>query len=693
MLMGDQMRRAWEDLLGAECADGALILVLEDLQWGDLSTIRFFDSALRALKDRPLMVFALARPEVHDLFPGLWRQRALTEIRLPELSPKASESLVRGVLGESATDVVVAGLVQRAQGNAFYLEELIRSTAEGRGDELPGSVLAMIQARLERLEPEARQVLTAGSVFGQAFWRGGVVALLGGTARAGDVDAWMSELEARELVTSRSETRFPGEREYVFRNALVREAAYGILTESNRKVGHRLAGEWLELMGARDAMLLAEHFERGGSPERAIDGYRRAAEQALGGNDFVMAIERAQRGVACGAAGEPLGRLLLVQTEAHGWRAEFALAETRALEAMRHLPRGGELWYAAAGEAARATGRLANADALTRLVADLTSPDLEGEGSSVRVAVLARIALSLLILGGPETARSLLAQCERFAEEHEMDPALLARLQAAQAIRALMDGDTVGYLELSEKAMHGFEEAGDERDATIQRQNIGSALLELGAVEAEGLLRETYEACERLGLAHLSTSAKMNIAMAMLRRGDPDGAEALLLATLEDLKVRNELRLETYTHAYLALVHQRRSSYDAMLREAELAVRLAPERLSAQVFAIGALAAAHLECGHVDEALPAARRAMELLEELGGVESGESAIRLTYAEALEAAGERDAALAAFASARDRLLERADNPRPRAKADVSDEPVGERPHPRARREDPRRLKVR
>jgi eukaryotic-like serine/threonine-protein kinase len=658
MLMGDQMRRAWEDLLGAECSDTPLVLVLEDLQWGDLSTVRFVDSALRARANSPLMILALARPEVHELFPGLWSQRALTEIRLAELSPRASEKLVRSVLGESATDAVVRGLVQRAEGNAFYLEELIRSAAEGHGAELPGSVMAMIQARLDGLEGDARQALTAASVFGQTFWSGGVASLLGGAGRAGDVDSWLEELVVRELVTRRTETRFPSQREYVFRHAVVREAAYGLLTDANRKLGHRLAGEWLEGLGARDAMLLAEHFERGGSPERAVGWYRRAAEQALGGNDFAAASERAGRGVACGASGEQLGVLLLIQTEALGWMADFAAAAERAREAMRQLPRGSELWYAAAGEIARAIGRLANADALAGVVTELTSPDLESDGSSARVAALARIAVSLLILGGPETARTLLATCERIASAQAMDPAVMARLEAGQAIRALIDGDTVAYLELSSKAMHSFEEAGDVRDATIQKQNIGSALLELGADGAEEMLHEANEACERLGLSHLSSAAQINIAMARIRRGDLDGAEAILAAMARDPRIKNERRLETYLHAYLALVHQARSNFDGMLREAHRAVEIAPEGSSAQVFAMATLAAAHIGSGQPDQAVEIGRRAMDLFLELGGVESGEAAIRLTYGEALQAAGEREGARAALASARDSLLERA-----------------------------------
>ena len=69
-LMGDQMRRAWVDFLGAVCSAKPVLLVLEDLHWGDLPTVRFIDEALRRLREKPWMVLALARPEVHDLFPS-----------------------------------------------------------------------------------------------------------------------------------------------------------------------------------------------------------------------------------------------------------------------------------------------------------------------------------------------------------------------------------------------------------------------------------------------------------------------------------------------------------------------------------------------------------------------------------------------------------------------------------------------
>src|SRR6185295_11630730 len=60
ILMGDQVRGAWEDFIGAECAAGAVVLVLEDLHWGDLPTVKLVDAALRNFRDRPLLVLALA---------------------------------------------------------------------------------------------------------------------------------------------------------------------------------------------------------------------------------------------------------------------------------------------------------------------------------------------------------------------------------------------------------------------------------------------------------------------------------------------------------------------------------------------------------------------------------------------------------------------------------------------------------
>src|SRR5262249_31642521 len=118
MLLGEQMRRAWEDWIAAETSFGAVGLIVEGLHWGALPTIKLIDGALRIAEEKPFLVLALARPEVHALFPHLWAERGLQELRLGELTRRASERLVREVLGP-VDDEAVSRIVERAAGNAL----------------------------------------------------------------------------------------------------------------------------------------------------------------------------------------------------------------------------------------------------------------------------------------------------------------------------------------------------------------------------------------------------------------------------------------------------------------------------------------------------------------------------------------------------------------------------------------------
>ena len=145
--------------------------------------------------------------------------------------------------------MLLARLVERADGNAFYLEELIRATAAGRADALPDSVLAMVQARLDAEGADGKRVLRAAAIFGERFSRAGLAALLGGAAGIEDVSDALERLAAHELVARASTPARAGDVELVFAHALVREAAYAMLTDEDRLLGHRLAGDWLEQAG------------------------------------------------------------------------------------------------------------------------------------------------------------------------------------------------------------------------------------------------------------------------------------------------------------------------------------------------------------------------------------------------------------------------------------------------------------
>jgi tetratricopeptide (TPR) repeat protein len=656
---GDELRWAVEQWLRAECTAAPVLLALDDLEWADQATVKLLDGALLTLHDLPLMVLALARPEVHARFFGLWQGRKLHELPLDDLGPRASERLVREVLGANVANDTVRLVVERAAGNAFYLEELIRAVARGRGAELPPTVLAMVQARLEELDGEARRVLRAASVLGRVFWEGAVVAQLGGERNRTDVKTWLAELTEREVVTWRGEGKFPGEEEYAFRQGLVREAAYATLTASDRELGHRLAGEWLERVGETEAAALADHFERGARPERAVAWYRRAAEQSLEATDFATTIAHVEGGLRAGASGEISGALRLLEAEARRWRGEHEAAEAAAADALELLPRGGSLWFAAAAEAAMASGPLGHHDRLATL-AEALAGDVDGGAAGAMVFASARDAVALLRRGRYELAASVLERLEK--DEVPVpgrDPAVAARLREARALRSSFAGDPKASIALLEASADSFEQAGDAPNACAQRVSAGIGYLELGAVgRAQRALVGALRAAEEMGLHYLAATARQKLGVALGLRGALADAIATERAAVEAFREQGHAPLEGAARVGLASLLVRAGDVEAAEREALLAVERTRRIPPAHATALAALARARLAAGRPAEALSSAREAVASLEALRALDEGESGLRLVHAEALHAAGEVDEARERIAAAREILLARA-----------------------------------
>jgi len=206
-LMADQISAAYCAITAAVAATRPVLIVLEDLHWGDASSLKVISTLLRDLKDLPIVVLAFARPEVHEVFPRFLDGRNAEEIRLKPLSRRAAGDLVSGMLGGLVDGDRINELVERSEGNAFFLEELIRAVADQRGDALPATVLGMVEARLSALTPDARKLLRAASIFGDVFWQNGVAELVG---EKESVTSQLADLCTRELVTRRTTSRFAG---------------------------------------------------------------------------------------------------------------------------------------------------------------------------------------------------------------------------------------------------------------------------------------------------------------------------------------------------------------------------------------------------------------------------------------------------------------------------------------------------
>ncbi|MCC6552790.1 MAG: protein kinase, partial [Polyangiaceae bacterium] len=307
-LMQSRLRMALEAYLRSQAERAPQVMIIEDMHWADDTTIDLVDWLLGCPELR-FGVFAFARPEIAARLPALWERRHLTRLALSPLSPHASDRLVAAALPR-ADAAARAAIVQRAGGNALFLEELVRCAAEGR-DELPMTVQALVQLRLDRLSPAVREVLRAAAVFGQSFWTAGVEALL-----ERPVGAELAELEAGEIATRHAESRIAGHAEWIFRQALVRDAAYASILEADRAVLHMSAGAWLESVGDVDVGLIARHADAGGDLPRAAALYARATRQALrNGAQLETALELAERGLHCGAEGPLRAQILIAKAQ------------------------------------------------------------------------------------------------------------------------------------------------------------------------------------------------------------------------------------------------------------------------------------------------------------------------------------------------------------------------------------------
>jgi eukaryotic-like serine/threonine-protein kinase len=657
-LMGDHVHRACADLVAGMTRSRPLLLVIEDFHWADRATVELLDGVLHALAERPLAIVAFARPEYRDAFPDLWNEHGATEIRLGRLPGRAAETLARAMLGDQVSEERMATLLEQAGGHPFYLEELSRHAASGHWDELPETVIAMVEARLEQLDPQARQVLRAASVFGERFWQGGVAALLGDEATG----EWLASLAAGDWIRLVPGSRLAGEKEYTFRHSLIRDVAYEMLTEEDQRLGHHLAGAWLAQAGESHAGAIADHFVRGDSPERAIPYLVRAAEDALARNDLDAAARFAARGIEHGAGGELLGRCRCVQVEERLWRGSVSEVAALGREAMALVPRGGRQWYRMAAETGIALTKLGRFDEAETLAAELRGGAHGGEERSAWLNAAAKLAQPLLVSDRRDVGQALLSAVEAEAGDLEAaEPFVAADIHCARALRAdAILGDPGAVLESLERCAACFEAIGDVRQTCLHRSNVGYAKVELGLyLEAEAELRAVMVMAERAMLDAAHHAAKQNLAMLLARSGAAEEARDLARQAIEWFSARQDARAELLSRVSLATALIVAGDLATAESQVQVALARLPDAGPSRPLALAAMARIRLLRHEHVEALAASTEAIALLESLGpALEGGEAAVRLIHAEALEASGRRAEARDVIARSRAHLLAQA-----------------------------------
>ena len=258
---------AWLRLLEELACAGPAVVVIEDLHWADEALLAFIEYVAGNVADVPLLVIVTARPELFERQPSFAAAIGrVNRIALEPLSAVETERLVAALLETARVPGEVRDtVVARSEGNPFYAEESVRllrdravaeashvldgvgaerRSREGEAAPMPGSVQAVIAARLDTLAPEHKAVLADAAVIGNVFWAGAAAAL--GDRDPGEVDEALRDLIAKQLVHRVRESTMQGESQFAFGHALVCDVAYGQLPRAVRARKHAAAAAWIE---------------------------------------------------------------------------------------------------------------------------------------------------------------------------------------------------------------------------------------------------------------------------------------------------------------------------------------------------------------------------------------------------------------------------------------------------------------
>jgi predicted ATPase len=403
-LLRDRALHFAAQCLAAFTATAPLVLLIDNLHYADDSSLDALVHLVAAGPPMAVLVVGLAQQRLYERRPD-WGD-ALGErgarLDVAPLDERDGRRLVAEILrkaGKLPTDLRNL-IVSRADGNPFYVEELIKmliadgvvvpgptawTVQQGRLSRLrvPATLGELLRARTFALAPAERDFLLRAAVVGRSFWAEAALALGGaGEELDGPVERMIAGLEARDLIALTAESRFPGQHEYVFRHELLHEVAYGLLPADQRAAHHRRAAAWLieragERAGAYAAMI-AEHFERGDAPADAGAWYVRAGRHALETYALDAALARFQAALA----------LLPDTPEAypdrvacHEGRGQAQLQQARISDAVASYTQMAALAAAAGDRATEAWAWSLRADALDNVV------DYAGAEESARRAI------------------------------------------------------------------------------------------------------------------------------------------------------------------------------------------------------------------------------------------------------------------------------------------------------------------
>lgn len=381
--------RAWRTFFEAVALPSGLILLIEDIHWADDALLELIEYIAARASDVPLLIVCTTRPQLLDRRPE-WGggKRNYVTVGLEALTPVATQQLMRELLpGSTVPQSLRQSILMKAEGNPFYIEEIVRMFVdlrilvrakpsgagwqvapewEGRSEVynpgIPDTVQGVLIARLDLLSPEERDVLQHAAVIGRYFWPSALVALAPHLEPARLALVLQSLVEKELLLAtdhSKSSVAPSDEQVYSFNHALTREVVYGTIARTRRAHEHERVAEWLEeLASGREeefAELLAQHYRQyyiQANLSRTRNATRRQAVLAKVVYYLTMAGDQAAARHATGKADD-------YYTDTITLLEEEARPEDTPLRQALYTKRGDARWFALRADEAWADYQIA----------------------------------------------------------------------------------------------------------------------------------------------------------------------------------------------------------------------------------------------------------------------------------------------------------------------------------------------
>ncbi len=669
-----------------------LLVVLDDIHWGEPQFLDLIEHLVYWSVDAPILIVALARPELREHHDALTRQGTVASavIDVEPLGDNDSLELMSSLIeGARLPDALVARVLNTTGGNPLFLGETIRMLVDDgivrRGSDdaievdlatidVPPTIAALLEARIERLGADERSVVERAAVIGKQFYRG-AVAELSSAPVASQVDEHLETLRLKEMVEPDG-TYWIDEPVFRFHHVLIRDAAYRALLKEARSELHERFAQWLEekageLVGEHEEVI-AFHLEQAHEYRREL-GPLDDHGRALGAQAAARLRSAGQRALDrddLAAAANLLGRALNRIEPSHAAaRAEVLLDLAEAL-----IATGDTI---AAGEVVAQLRALAGADARFAARADVLAGQLDiltGAGGVGATIATVRAAADVLAATGDGAGEAkghhVIAQAEALlgqvgAVEEALDRALAAARRAEDRRRV-----TAVLAAAPRAALWGpspvVRASGRCLDVVrILRMTPGNRHVEAIALRCQAVLeamrgrtdaaREILDAgrttLEELGLTLELQETAIHAGIVELLAGDPGAAEQHLRGAAGGFAALGVDLGRAQASALLARALVEQGRHDEAIAATKDAEEHGGGDLKTTITWCGGRAEALAHSGDLEVALELAERAVDLAEPTDAL-SDKADASMALARVLAAAGRDADAQAAAAHARE-----------------------------------------